>query len=86
VESSFDNIDSIKAAVAETDGVGLLPQRTVRIEVARGLLGTAELDPALVRPLGVVHRRDRSLSPLVDAFVNYMRENDLPTVEVGSAA
>lgn len=85
VESSFDNIDSIKAAVAETDGVGLLPQRTVRIEVARGLLRTADLDPALVRPLGVVHRRDRPLSPLEDAFVTYLRENDLPAVEVPSA-
>jgi len=85
VESSFDNIDSIKAAVAETDGVGILPQRTVRIEVARGLLRTAELDPALVRPLGVVHRRDRPLSPLVDTFVQYMRENDLPAAEVASA-
>jgi DNA-binding transcriptional LysR family regulator len=85
VESSFDNVDSIKAAVAETDGVGILPQRTVRIEVARGVLRTAELDPPLVRPLGIVHRRDRPLSPLVDAFVNYLRENDLPADEVTPA-
>ncbi len=78
VESSFDNIDSIKAAVAETDGVGILPQRTVRVEVARGVLGTADLRPTLVRPLALVHRRDRVMSTLVDALVRYLRTHDSP--------
>jgi DNA-binding transcriptional LysR family regulator len=86
VESSFDNIDSIKSAVAETDGVGILPRRSVRIEVARGLLATAELNPPLLRPLGIVHRKDRSLSPVVDAFVRYLRQNDLPAVELPPAS
>jgi len=85
VESSFDNIDSIKAAVAETDGVGILPRRSVRIEVARGVLATAELDPPLTRPLGVVHRRDRPLSPVVEAFLEYLREHDLPAAELPAA-
>ena len=79
VETSFDNIDSIKAAVAETDGVGILPQRTVRVEVARGVLDTADLRPTLVRPLALVHRRDRALSPLVDILAQYLREHDTPT-------
>ncbi len=78
IETSFDNIDSIKAAVAETDGVGLLPQRTVRVEVARGVLGTADLRPTLLRPLALVHRKDRPLSPLVDRLVHYLREHDSP--------
>ena len=78
VESSFDNIDSIKAAVAETDGVGILPQRTVRVEVARGVLETANLRPTLVRPVAIVHRRDRTLSPLGDALVHYLLDHDSP--------
>jgi DNA-binding transcriptional LysR family regulator len=78
VESSFDNIDSIKGAVAETDGVGILPRRTVRIEVARGVLDTVELSPTLSRPLALVHRRDRPGSPPVDALVQYLREHDAP--------
>ncbi len=78
VESSFDNIDSIKAAVAETDGVGILPQRTVRVEVARGVLETADLRPKLVRPLALFHRRDRARSPLVEALVQYLRDHDSP--------
>ncbi len=86
VETSFDNIDSIKAAVAESDGIGILPRRSVRIEVARGVLGTAEIDPPLIRPLGIVHRRDRPLAPVVEAFVQYLREHDLPQVELAAAA
>ncbi len=78
VESSFDNIDSIKAAVAETDGVGILPQRTVRVEVARGVLVTAELEPTLMRPLSLVHRRDRALPPLVASWVKYLRAYHTP--------
>lgn len=84
VESTFDNIDSIRAAVAETDGVGILPHRTVRLEVARGVLTTAEIDPTPVRPLAIVHRRDRALSPLVDTFVKYLRQNDLPERELST--
>ena len=78
IESSFDNIDSIKAAVAETDGVGILPRRTVRVEVARGVLDTADLRPALVRPLALVFRRDRTRAPLVNAWIEYLREHDEP--------
>lgn len=78
VESTFDNIDSIKAAVAETDGVGILPQRTVRVEVARGVLTTAGLEPTLIRPLALVHRRDRPLPPLVAAWAKYLRAHDTP--------
>ncbi|MSR22065.1 MAG: LysR family transcriptional regulator [Gemmatimonadetes bacterium] len=86
MESSFDNIDTIKAAVSETDGVGILPQRTVRVEVARGVLATAELHPALVRPLALVHRRDRAFSPIVDTFMRYLREHDLPASGVPARA
>lgn len=78
VESSFDNIDSIKAAVAETDGVGVLPQRTVRVEVARGVLKIADLRPTLFRPVALVYRKDRALSPLGDALVQYLRDHDSP--------
>lgn len=78
VESSFDNVDSIKAAVAETGGVGILPQRTVRVEVARGRLATAKLRPLLVRPLAVVHSRDHPLPPLVETAIEYLFAHDLP--------
>ncbi len=78
VESSFDNVDSIKAAVAETGGVGILPERTVRVEVARGLLATAVLQPTLVRPLSLVHSRDEALTPAAETFVNYLRAHDVP--------
>ena len=86
IESSFDNIDTIKAAVSETDGVGILPRRTVRVEIARGVLATAELYPKLVRPLSLIHRRDRTLPRLADTFMRYLREHDLPGSEVSAEA
>ena len=58
--------------------VGILPQRTVRVEVARGVLTTAELEPTLIRPLALVHRRDRPLPPLVAAWAKYLRAHDTP--------
>ena len=82
VETSFDNVDSIKAAVAETGGVGILPQRTVRVEVARGRLATAKLRPTLMRPLAVVHSRDHALPPLVETAIEYLFANDLPEQSV----
>ena len=78
VESSFDNVDSIKAAVAETGGVGILPERTVPVDVARGLLAPAAPHPTLIRPLAIVHSRDEALSPAAETFVNYLRAHDLP--------
>jgi len=78
VETSFDNVDSIKAAVAETGGVSILPQRTVRVEVARGLLATANLEPTLVRPIHLVHGRDHVLSPAAETFESYLRDHDVP--------
>jgi DNA-binding transcriptional LysR family regulator len=86
VESSFDNIDTIKAAVSETDGVGILPRRTVRVEVARGVLATADLLPTLTRPLSIVYRRDRVPAPLVGQLIDYLREHDIPTPEIAPAA
>jgi len=85
VESSFDNIDTIKAAVSETDGVGILPRRTVRVEVARGVLATADLVPTLTRPLAIVYRRDRAPAALVGQLIDFLREHDIPTPVVAPA-
>src|SRR5690606_18096178 len=43
----FDNIDTIKNAVAVTDRFAILPTRTVSREVAAGDLATVRLEPEL---------------------------------------
>ncbi len=66
----FDNVDTVKAALADADtgAVALLPERTVRPEVERGILSTTPLRPGFVRPLALVHRRDREFPPVVQSF------------------
>jgi len=81
VERTFDNVDSIKASLRDPSAVAILPERTVRQEVERGALVAIPMEPGLVRPLAIVHRRDREFSPLVEALVESLRGYDAVTPE-----
>ena len=71
VALEFDNIENMKRAVEAGAGVSLLPEPTVAREVKAGALARVRLDdPTIVRPLGIVHRRDRELSVAGEAFVS----------------
>jgi DNA-binding transcriptional LysR family regulator len=72
IEHTFDNIDTIKTYIAQTQTVAILPHRTVQREVEQGLLAAVELRPALTRPISVVVHRGRDLPPLVSSFINYL--------------
>ncbi|WP_261341896.1 LysR family transcriptional regulator [Poriferisphaera corsica] len=83
IVSTFDNIDTIKNAVALTDGISILPGRTVLHEVEAGVLSTIRLLPQMVRPMGVVYRRKHktqsaSFAPAVQQFVDYLLEQAGP--------
>jgi DNA-binding transcriptional LysR family regulator len=68
----FDNVDTIKAAVASSDGVAILPERTVRTEVELGVLSSVPLKPIPIRPVGIIHARGREFSPLVRSFIEFL--------------
>jgi len=53
----FDNIDTLRSAVAATGCAAILPARLVARETASGELSLVELEPRLIRPVGIVHRR-----------------------------
>ncbi len=74
VASVFDNIDTIKSAVAATHGMAIVPKRTVLPEVAAGTLTAAELEPPLTRPMGVIHhcRSGKGFRPAIQAFVDLL--------------
>lgn len=79
VDAVFDNIDTIKAAVAVTDRLAILPRRTVSRETAAGTLATVGLDPLLVRPMGIIHTRRRGvLSAAVGTFIDLLLEHAGP--------
>jgi len=83
VELEFDNIETMKRAIETGAGVSLLPEPTVRREVAAGSLAMIRLaDSAIVRPLGIIHRRDREMSDAAQAFVELLQTRDADTKSV----
>lgn len=72
----FDNIDTIKGALAVTQQISVLPRRTVIREVTAGSLAMVEMTPALVRPLGVIYRRrarsGAAFAPAAQVFVDFL--------------
>lgn len=82
---SFDNIDTIKTYIGSTDAIAVLPGRTVQREVDGGRLVAVDLHPALIRPLAIVARRQRELSPLAKTFMNYLLKTQVG-LEAASAS
>jgi DNA-binding transcriptional LysR family regulator len=90
VTSVFDNIDTVKAAVAVTNQFALLPKRTVMREVKAGTLAAVELAPPLARPLGIIYRKRRGsaggalFTPATQAFADYLIEHAGPNVDLAA--
>lgn len=71
----FDNIETVKRAVEVESGVSIVPANTVRQEIESGLLASVALDDAeMVRPLGVITKRNRARSPAHKEFVASLRD------------
>jgi DNA-binding transcriptional LysR family regulator len=82
VVMEFDNIETIKRAVEIDVGVSLLPEPTVRREVAAGSLVAIPLScDELVRPLGIIHRRGRELSATATRFIEMLHSDEFPVPE-----
>jgi len=63
ITMQFDNIQSIKEAVALGSGISILPERTMATEVAQRRLVSIPMDaPELVRPTGIIHRKKKKLT------------------------
>jgi DNA-binding transcriptional LysR family regulator len=77
VALEFDNIENIKKAIEVTAGVALLPEPTLRREVAAGTLVAVPLaDAQMVRPLGIIHRRHHKLSAAARGFLDLLRRGE----------
>jgi DNA-binding transcriptional LysR family regulator len=87
-QSAFDNIDTIKSAVAVTDGIAILPTRTVLREVQAGTLAVVALEPPLDRPLGIIHAKragnGKRAAPAVEAFVDFLLEHAGANVDLNA--
>jgi DNA-binding transcriptional LysR family regulator len=71
----FDNIETIKQAIIIAAGVSILPRHTVQNEASIRTLTVVPLAIGdLVRPVGLIHRRQKPLSPTVSRFIQLLRD------------
>ncbi len=77
VVMEFDNIETIKEAIAIGAGVSILPKPTILKEVGNRTLAAAPLSMAeLIRPLGIIHRRGKLFTPTIGRFLEFLRQSD----------
>jgi DNA-binding transcriptional LysR family regulator len=75
VVMEFDNIETIKQAIAIAAGVSILPRRAVAMEVGNRMLAAVPLAiGGLVRPVAIIHRKGRRLAPAVARFIDVLRK------------
>jgi DNA-binding transcriptional LysR family regulator len=78
----FDNIETVKRAVEINHGIAIVPEATV-VQEAR--MGTLSIMPfkskEFFRPLAILHRKGRVLSPAMKKFVEILGQ-DLPGIGV----
>jgi DNA-binding transcriptional LysR family regulator len=66
----FDNIQSIKEAVALGTGISILPERAMQAEVQQKRLVSVRLHaPELIRPVALIHRRKKKLNRAAREFI-----------------
>jgi LysR family transcriptional regulator, transcriptional activator of the cysJI operon len=74
IGTEFDNIETIKRSVEAGLGVSIVPEDTVKNEVRAGTLAALGFtDGPFTRPVGIIHRKGREISPPARAFVELLR-------------
>lgn len=72
----YDNIETIKRAVEIGQGISIIPQAAIRHEVERGIVKIVQLaDETLMRPLGIIYKKGRHLSPAAVKFMEILRRD-----------
>ena len=70
----FDNVETLKQAVEINAGIAFLPQSAVASELAKGSLAILpHQGPEIIRPLGIVSRSSRMISPAVQRFLKALK-------------
>jgi len=71
----FDNIETVKRAVEIDSGIAIVPLETVRQEVTNQTLAAVRLDDGeYYRTLGVIHKKNKVLSPAIKQFIALLKE------------
>ncbi len=71
----FDNIETVKRAVEIEAGISIVPAGTVAQEVSKNTLVALEFsDVVLTRPVGLIHKKNKVLSPAIKQFIASLHE------------
>ncbi len=70
----FDNVETVKRAVELNCGVAIVPETTIRQQVADQTLVAVPLEGNHSRPLGAIHRKNKVLSPAIKLFIALLKE------------
>jgi DNA-binding transcriptional LysR family regulator len=74
----FDNIETVKRAVEIDAGIAIVPETTILQEVKQKLLCRLHLKGRrLLRPLAIIYRKGRVLTPAIKKFVHLLTSKDL---------
>jgi LysR family transcriptional regulator, transcriptional activator of the cysJI operon len=69
----FDNIETVKRAVEIDHGIAIVPQATVQQELRQGTLAVVPFKgKEFTRPLAILHRKGRVLTPAMKKFVEML--------------
>lgn len=72
----FDNIETVKRAVEIDAGVSIVPRSTVSQETNQGTINCVPIEgPKLLRPLGILRRKGRAMTPALDNFLSLLQQN-----------
>jgi len=73
----FDNVETIKQAIGINAGLSILPRPAIAKELdMRTVIGLPLALPALVRPIGIIHRRGKRMTPAMARFVEQLQKPD----------
>ncbi|HVM48946.1 MAG TPA: LysR family transcriptional regulator [Candidatus Acidoferrum sp.] len=71
----MDNIETLKRAVEIDSGVAIVPEETVRQEVANQTLAMVQLDGGdFSRSLAAIHKKSKVLSPALKRFIALLKK------------
>lgn len=78
----FDNVETVKRAVEINAGIAILPQTTVVREEEQGLLKVLKFkNKSYKRPLALIHRKGRVLTPAIKKLIDLLTSKDLNRLE-----
>lgn len=79
--AEYDNIETIKRAVEIGQGISIVPLAAVKHEVDQETLRVVDVaDETILRPLGIVHKKNRHLSPAAVKFIEVLKRPDLQSL------